>query len=145
MATEILYTPLAEVRWAHLVEPRPQMDPEKPLAWSVDLLLPLAEPTSQGFLQALERQFIEAHGSKKRRSDKGEPWKPDKEQPAQLQRQHQPQQPDQLLQAAAPHGGGAGAAAAAEGRQLRRWATADAASGEVDHQNGTSSSLANSS
>ena len=40
MATEILYTPLADVRWAHLVEPRPQMDPEKPLAWSVDLLLP---------------------------------------------------------------------------------------------------------
>ena len=24
MATEILYTPLAEVRWAHLVEPRQQ-------------------------------------------------------------------------------------------------------------------------
>ncbi len=82
--TEILYSPLAEVRWAHLVEPRPQMDPEKPLAWSVDLLLPVAEPTSQAFLETLERQFIEAHGSKKRRSNKGEPWKPDKEQPSQL-------------------------------------------------------------
>ncbi|MFM7550667.1 MAG: hypothetical protein ACKO8I_17745, partial [Cyanobacteriota bacterium] len=61
MATEILYSPLAEVRWAHLVE-----------------------PISQAFLETLERQFIEAHGSKKRRSDKGEPWKPDKEQPSQL-------------------------------------------------------------
>ena len=60
------------------------MDPEKPLAWSVDLLLPLGEATSQVFLEKLERQFIEAHGSKKRRSDKGEPWKLDKEQPSQL-------------------------------------------------------------
>ncbi len=60
------------------------MDPEKPLAWSVDLLLPLGEATSQTFLEKLERQFIEAHGSKKRRSDKGEPWKLDKEQPSQL-------------------------------------------------------------
>jgi hypothetical protein len=84
MTTEILYSPLAEVRWAHLVEPRQQMDPEKPLAWSVDLLLPLGEATSQAFLEKLERQFIEAHGSKKRRSDKGEPWKLDKEQPSQL-------------------------------------------------------------
>jgi hypothetical protein len=84
MTTEILYSPLAEVRWAHLVEPRQQMDPEKPLAWSVDLLLPLGEATSQVFLEKLERQFIEAHGSKKRRSDKGEPWKLDKEQPSQL-------------------------------------------------------------
>ena len=84
MTTEILYSPLAEVRWAHLVEPRQQMDPEKPLAWSVDLLLPLGEATSQVFLEKLERQFVEAHGSKKRRSDKGEPWKLDKEQPNQL-------------------------------------------------------------
>lgn len=84
MATEIFYSPLAEVRWAHLVEPRQQMDPEKPLAWSVDLLLPLGEATSQAFLEKLERQFVEAHGSKKRRSDKGEPWKLDKEQPNQL-------------------------------------------------------------
>ena len=84
MATEIFYSTQAEVRWAHLVEPRAQMDPEKPLAWSVDLLLPRAEPTSVGFLETLERQFVEAHGSKKRRSDKGEPWKPDKEQPSQL-------------------------------------------------------------
>ena len=84
MATEILYSPQAEVRWAHLVAPRAQMDPEKPLAWSVELLLPLAEPTSGGFLETLERQFIEAHGSKKRRSDKGEPWKPDRERPDEL-------------------------------------------------------------
>lgn len=84
MATEILYSPLAEVRWAHLIAPRAQMDPEKPLAWSVELLLPLQGADSQAFLEALERQFVEAHGSKKRRSDKGEPWKPDKDQPAQL-------------------------------------------------------------
>jgi hypothetical protein len=44
----------------------------------------VTQPTSQAFLETLERQFIEAHGSKKRRSDKGEPWKPDKEQPSQL-------------------------------------------------------------
>ena len=81
MATEILYSPQAEVRWAHLVAPRAQMDPEKPLAWSVELLLPLTDPTSRAFLETLERQFIEAHGSKKRRSDKGTPWKPDKEDP----------------------------------------------------------------
>ena len=84
MATETFYSTQAEVRWAHLVEPRAQMDPEKPLAWSVELLLPLQDTTSGSFLEMLERQFVEAHGSKKRRSDKGEPWKPDKERPDQL-------------------------------------------------------------
>jgi hypothetical protein len=50
-----------------------------------DLVAPRgAPPTSRAFLETLERQFIETHGSKKRRSDKGEPWKPDKERADQL-------------------------------------------------------------
>jgi len=84
MATDILFSPLAQVRWAHLVKPRPQMDAGKPPAWSVELLLPLAEASSQTFLETLERQFIEVHGSRKRRSDKGVPWKPDRERPEEL-------------------------------------------------------------
>jgi hypothetical protein len=82
MATEILYSPQAEVRWAHLVEPRPQMDPEKPLAWSVDLLLPLAEPTSQTYLETLERQFIEAHAARSAAATRANRGSPTRSSPA---------------------------------------------------------------
>lgn len=76
--SKVLYSPLAQARWAHLVQPRPQMDPDKPLAWSVDLVLPAAEPQTQAFQQQLEEAFLAEHGSRKRRSDKGFPLKPDK-------------------------------------------------------------------
>lgn len=84
MAAEIHYSPLAEARWVHLLEPRPQMDADKPLAWSLELLLPIAAASSRSFLAELERGFVEAHGRRKRRSDKGEPWKPDRDQPDEL-------------------------------------------------------------
>jgi hypothetical protein len=79
--SKILYSPLALARWAYLVEPRQQMDPDKPLAWSVDLVLPTSDPKTAAFQTKLEEVFTAEHGTKKRRSDKGFPLKPDKNDP----------------------------------------------------------------
>lgn len=84
MSKELFRTPLAEVRWAHLITPRPQLDRTKPLAWSCDLLLAASDQAAQTFLLAMEDQFIARHGSRKRRAEKGFPWKPDKEHPDQF-------------------------------------------------------------
>jgi hypothetical protein len=81
-APKIHYSPLAEARWCYLIEPRAQMDESKPPAWSVDLLLPASDPKTVAFHQKLDTMLVEAHGSKKRRSDKGMPIKPDKNDPA---------------------------------------------------------------
>ena len=81
MASEILYSPQAPVRWAHLISARQQLDEAKPRAWSVELVLTNADPAHAKFLARLEQAFVDTHGSKKRRSDKGLPWKPDKENP----------------------------------------------------------------
>ena len=82
MASETFFSPLAPVRWAHLIKARPQMDPSKPNAWSVDLVLdPNANPAHKAFLTKLDQIFTDTHGTKKKRSDKGQPWKPDKENP----------------------------------------------------------------
>jgi hypothetical protein len=78
---KVLYTPLAEARWAYLIEPRPQMDPDKPLAWSVDLVFPAGDPKTIDFHKKLEDAFVAEHGTKKRRSDKGFPLKADKSDP----------------------------------------------------------------
>ena len=84
MAKEIFRTPLADVRWAHLITPRPQLDRNKPMAWTADLLLPSGSEQTQSFLLAMEDQFIARHGSRKRRAEKGFPWKPDKEKPGEI-------------------------------------------------------------
>ncbi len=84
MAKDIFRTPLAEVRWAHLITPRHQLDKSKPKAWTADLLLPHGDEKAQSFLLAMEDQFIALHGSRKRRAEKGFPWKPDKEKPSEL-------------------------------------------------------------
>lgn len=81
MAADILYTPVAEARWVHLITPRPQLDASKPPAWSCDLLLRQDNPEHAEFLARLEAVYVDLHGSKKRRSDKGTPWKPDKADP----------------------------------------------------------------
>ena len=78
---KVMYTPLAEARWAYLVEPRAQMDPDKPYAWSVDLVMAANDPKTIAFQKKLEEAFIAEHGANKRRSDKGFPMKPDKENP----------------------------------------------------------------
>jgi hypothetical protein len=78
---KVMYTPLAEARWAYLVEPRAQMDPDKPYAWSVDLVMVANDPKTIAFQKKLEEAFIAEHGANKRRSDKGFPMKPDKENP----------------------------------------------------------------
>ena len=51
---------------------------------STDLLLPNSDEKAQSFLLAMEDQFIALHGSRKRRAEKGFPWKPDKEQPSEI-------------------------------------------------------------
>ena len=76
--TKIHYSPMAEARWVYLVEPRAQMDDSKPPAWSVDLCMPADDPKTQAFHQLLEAAFIEHHGSKKKRSPHGMPFKIDK-------------------------------------------------------------------
>jgi hypothetical protein len=40
MAKTIFRTPLAEVRWAHLITPRHQLDKSKPKAWTCDGRVP---------------------------------------------------------------------------------------------------------
>ena len=82
MAKDIFRTPLAEVRWAHLITPRHQLDKSKPKARTADLLLPNSDEKAQSFLLAMEDQFIALHGSRKRRAEKGFPWKPDREKPS---------------------------------------------------------------
>lgn len=79
--SKILYSPLAEARWVYLNEPRPQMNADKPPAWSCTLLLPKSDPKTDAFVKTLEEAFIAEHGTKKRRSDKGFPIKPDKDNP----------------------------------------------------------------
>lgn len=79
--SKTFYSPLAETRWAYLIEPRAQMDADKPPAWSCDLVLPKADPKTEAFVTSLEEAFVAEHGTKKRRSDKGFPVKPDKDNP----------------------------------------------------------------
>ena len=85
MASETFFSPLAPVRWAHLIKARPQMDLGKPNAWSVDLVLaPTANRAHEAFLLKLEAIFTDTHGTKKKRSDKGQPWKADKDDPSKV-------------------------------------------------------------
>lgn len=79
MAPSILYTPQAPVRWAHLITAREQLDPSKPKAWTCELLLSQANPAHAAFIASLDALFTDTHGSKKKRSDKGQPWKTDRE------------------------------------------------------------------
>ena len=58
MAKTIFRTPLAEVRWAHLITPRHQLDKSKPKAWTCDLLLPNSDQKAQSFLLAMEEPFL---------------------------------------------------------------------------------------
>jgi hypothetical protein len=81
MANDIIYSPLAPVRWAHLITARTQLDEAKPKAWSCELLLSQLDPKHVAFLERLDQLFTDTHGSKKKRSDKGQPWKADKEDP----------------------------------------------------------------
>lgn len=81
MATETFFTPQVPARWVHLITAREQLDPGKPKAWSVDLVLDNSNPQHKAFLVKLDQIFIDTHGSKKKRSDKGQPWKADKEDP----------------------------------------------------------------
>ena len=85
MASETFFTPQAPVIWAQLINARPQMDPSKPNAWSVDLVLsPNTMPKHKAFIDKLDQIFSDTHGTKKKRSDKGQPWKADKENPSQV-------------------------------------------------------------
>lgn len=80
MASETHYSPRAVVRWCHLIHARPQLDESKPPAYSCELVLePLTNPSHKQFLEKLDGLFAEIHGSKKKRSPKGEPWKADKD------------------------------------------------------------------
>jgi hypothetical protein len=77
MAKDSFFTPIAPVRWCNLIKARPQLDPEKPHAFTTHLILKPELDEHADFLNNLEKLFNDIHGTKKR-SDKGTPWKRDK-------------------------------------------------------------------
>lgn len=81
MASDIHFTPAAPVRWCHLIQARTQLDESKPKAWTCELLLDNNDAKHKAFLAKLDQIFTDTHGTKKKRSDKGQPWKPDKDDP----------------------------------------------------------------
>jgi len=78
MASETYFTPQAPARYCFLITARAQLDESKPKAWTCDLVLSNDNPKHQAFLDKLKQRFTDIHGTVKKRSDKGEPWKPDK-------------------------------------------------------------------
>ena len=85
MASDIHFTPMAPVRWCHLITARTQLDESKPRAWTAELVLsPATDPKHKAFVERLDQIFIDTHGTKKKRSDKGQPWKADKEDPSKI-------------------------------------------------------------
>lgn len=85
MASDIHFTPIAPVRWCHLITARTQLDESKPRAWTAELVLsPATDPKHKAFVDRLDQIFIDTHGTKKKRSDKGQPWKADKEDPSKV-------------------------------------------------------------
>jgi hypothetical protein len=81
MASETYFTPQAPARYCFLITARAQLDESKPKAWTCDLVLSNDNPKHQAFLDKLKQRFTDIHGTVKKRSDKGEPWKPDKTDP----------------------------------------------------------------
>lgn len=82
-SAETHFTPQAPVRWAHLITARTQLDESKPRAWTCELLLsPGTNPKHKAFLAKLESILTDTHGTKKRISDKGKPWKQDAQDPS---------------------------------------------------------------
>jgi len=81
MASDIHFTPAAPVRWCHLISARTQLDESKPKAWTCELVLDNNDAKHKAFLAKLDQIFTDTHGTKKKRSDKGQPWKPDKDDP----------------------------------------------------------------
>jgi hypothetical protein len=85
MASDIHFTPIAPVRWCHLITARTQLDESKPRAWTAELVLsPATEPKHKAFIDKLDQIFTDTHGTKKKRSDKGQPWKADREDPSKV-------------------------------------------------------------
>jgi len=82
-STETHFTPAAPVRWAHLITARTQLDESKLRAWTCELLLsPGTNPKHKAFMAKLEAILTDTHGTKKRISDKGRPWKQDAQDPS---------------------------------------------------------------
>jgi hypothetical protein len=77
----IFFTPQAPARYCFLITARPQLDESKAKAWTCELVLSNDNPNHQAFLERLKQRFADIHGTVKKVSDKGEPWKPDKNDP----------------------------------------------------------------
>jgi hypothetical protein len=85
MASDIYFSPAAPVRWCHLITARTQLDDSKPKAWTAELVLsPATDPKHRAFVEKLDAIFTDTHGTKKKRSDKGQPWKADKDDPSKV-------------------------------------------------------------
>jgi hypothetical protein len=76
MASELIKTPLAEVRWCKLLGPARdnKFDPTKRPSWTIDLLLDNTDKTHVAWLQEMEDKYAEFHGDA-RASIYAFPWK----------------------------------------------------------------------
>ena len=80
--SDLLKTPLAEVRWCKLVgDPHPAYDATKPPEWSVDVVLDSKNPEHQDFIDSLEEHYLQEHGKKSKKSQYYLPIAPDKDNP----------------------------------------------------------------
>ncbi len=72
-------TPVAEVRWCKLLEPAPQFDEAKPLAYSCELLMPVGSKEALEMEAMLEEIFAEVHEHDAKRNQYGMPVREDKD------------------------------------------------------------------
>ena len=72
-------TPVAEVRWCKLLEPAPQFDEAKPLAYSCELLMPVGSKEALEMETMLEEIFAEVHEHDAKRNQYGMPVREDKD------------------------------------------------------------------
>ena len=86
MASELLKTPIVEVRWCKLLgEARPnKFEPTKPPTWGIEILLENDNPEHMSWCESIEAQFDVVHPGEKK-SAYWLPIKPDKEQPRKRQ------------------------------------------------------------
>ena len=82
MATELLRTPVLEVRWCQLLGNARdnKFDPTKPPTWQIEGLAPSDNPEAVSFVEQIEGKFEEIHPGEKKHTH-WLPINPDKKDP----------------------------------------------------------------
>lgn len=82
-ATKIHYSPLAEARYVYLIEPREGIEHKEGdcLAWSCQLVFPVADAKGIAFQQLIETTMTACHGTRKSVAERGMPIGIDKKDP----------------------------------------------------------------